>query len=972
VPTTALGRPARHVGGSPCTDLPCKYLCNPVTHLQKRYISLPPTCHPRIPSTLLLSHRPATLKPRRCIASHRHDESQRHPRHYSVQTTEDDTFFESPIDALSSSLHADAPLDAPSSPLDVLEDVEEDGRFRPQLSRNRRKAQRPSRPATLLACMGGSAKDLYYTTPYVTDLSYVAPRHTSRRRKPKTAPSLSTELLPEPVSLYSVLASHVHHRTAIPTVESTFHYTPLELQLLHTQGYTVKSVERWASCLIESQSAVAAKIFEQGAEMPPLFVLLLFLRRKHIRKSALGIIMRHVDRIAQSGSISWSALKILTVRLLRHGRELWPESMPWIASFFVAEASRLCDDTSRSHPLSPRMLSDLTQFCNNFLLLLSLPTSSRPVVSAAQQEKAQFQILQYMANRSPAIVVTRLGFRSTTRNQLAHAKTPQEREWAELKGPAWPPWKENRTAMDEDKGYEFGASRASQLLHRMYEAGYSARLWEDIVQVHAGWDTDSSPTIQARTSLPSFSSQYRDDKHLRPLLWAGRIRSTRTRREAWACFLSHELSGEPADPDIYLAMFEKLYHVTAERSTRSEFSSDADGAPQEDATPLLPGDMKEVLPDPMSTLHYVYLSEPIPGYRGLLERMHNARVKLKPRLLAFLLETCPDFDIGLDLLASASKNFDGMIGRILDGMHDQDVPGTTMPGYLFKAIIVFLCRYGSIDHSSFDKIGFISPEQHARHLRSKRQYLVEYAYMLLIYYRPKYRPAWAYMIEKLARQKGHKQVGTAARYGLICDILECMEQIDLDVDNEIFRLVCTATLYAAQTVEQGSAAIEVTRHILSTGSPRLRALFNSLVGASADMQSPPNHHMNNIVSPHIPGPAELHAYVRALGILRDYEGLYSFTTWLTKHHTEVTARAEAQHSGRHILFRTLVALRLAVDGGGSELASYHISGAPEDIAFLIKTQIESVEQWGGWPAPEYVDMYVKGHLKSGSPTVGGR
>jgi hypothetical protein len=759
----------------------------------------------------------------------------------------------------------------------------------------------------------------------------------------------------------------------MPAAESAFQFTPLELKLLQTKGYTVESVQRWASCLVEPRSIVAVNIFEQGIEMPPLFVLLLFLRRKQIKIPALGIVIRHLDRIAQSASISWSALKIITVRLLRHGRELWPESMPWTASFFVTGASRLCDDTAGSNPLSPRMLSDLTQFCNNFLLLLSLPATSRPVVFATHQEKAQFQILQYMASRSPAIIVTRLGFRSVTRNQLAHAKTPQEREWAELKGPAWPPWKENRTAMDEDKGYKFGASRASQLVHRMYEAGYSGHLWEDIAQVYAGWDTDSSPTIQTRTSLPRFSSQYRDAKHLRPLLWAGRIRTTRTRREAWACFLSQELSGEPAHPEIYLAMFEKLYHATAERSTRPEFSSDAHGTPEEVATHLLPGDMKEVLPDPLSTLHYVYLSEPVPGYRGLLRRMQTAHVKPKTRLLAFLLETCPDFDMGLDVLAMARNDFDGKIGQILDGIHDQDAAGKPIPDYLLKAIIVFLCRYGNIDHySSLDRVGFLPPEQHALELRSNPQYFVEYAYMLLRHYRPIYRPAWAVIIGKLVRKKGHKQVGAATRYRLTCNLLNHMEQIDLDVDDEIFRLVCTATLYAAQTVDQGFASIEDTRYILSNGSPRLRTLFNGLVGASANILSLASHQTVNVVSPHVPGPAELHAYVRALGILRDYEGLHSFTTWFTKHHAEVTARAEAQRSGRHILFRTLVALRLAVDGGGSELGNDRTSGAPEDIALLIKTQIEGVEQWGGWPAREYIDMYIKGHLKSGSPIVGGR
>jgi hypothetical protein len=147
----------------------------------------------------------------------------------------------------------------------------------------------------------------------------------------------------------------------------------------------------------------------------------------------------------------------------------------------------------------------------------------------------------------------------------------------------------------------------------------------------------------------------------------------------------------------------------------------------------------------------------------------------------------------------------------------------------------------------------------------------------------------------------------------------------------------------------------------------LLGLFHGLVNANLDTLSS----KASLIPPHIPGPAILHAYVRALGALRDYEGLYSFSTWLTTHHAEVTARAEAQHSGSKNLFRTLVALRAAVtgqlDGGNSQVAK-----ASDEIVQLIKAQIETVEDWGGWPGQEYVDLYVKGGLKTVMPGVGGK
>ncbi|KNG52614.1 hypothetical protein TW65_00034 [Stemphylium lycopersici] len=823
--------------------------------------------------------------------------------------------------------------------------------FRPQLSRNARKALRRSRPATVVLSINGPARHLYWLNPALRQQTLEAP----------TADSTPVQM-PESASLYSLLARYLQHHTFSPSAHSDFHFTAAELRVLRSKGYAPESVQQWASCLLDPRCNVAAKAFEQSSQPPPLFLLLLFLRRKQIRRHALGTIIRHLDRISQLETLEWKSLQIITVRLLRHVRELWPESMPWLTSFFVTQSSRLYDGAMESGSMSPQMLSDLTEFCNNYLMLVCLPTSLRPIINATYQERAQFQLLQYMATRTPPIVVSQPGFRSVARNQLAHAKTPQEREWAELKGASWPPWKENLTAMDEDKGYEFGASRASQLLHRMYEAGYSPHMFEKVTQIYAGWDTDISPTIQTRTALPNMSSQYLrstlDSPGFRARLWAGRIRTTRTRREAWACFLSHESSGEAADSEVYLAMFEKLHNSTVDRLSRREFSSDADRALQGPSAHLLPGDMKEVLPDPVSSLHNVYISEPVPRYRELLARMHSTTIKPSNRLLAFLLETCPEFSLGVELLQMARRDFNGGIGRILYGIHDNNAAVQSISGYFFTAIIRFLCRFGYFDRPPPWDLTVLSPEEHMHQLKSNMHYVVEYAHFLLVHYRPRHRPAWAALMEKLVHQRGMERAHRMACYRFVCSLLDQLEQMDLDVDDDMFRSACMSTVYAAQTVDEGVASIGDMRYLLSTGSSRLRTLFNTLVGANADMQPG----ATSAPLPHVPGPAELHAYVLALGKLRDYEGLYSFTTWLTKHRSEFNVRVRAQHGGKNVLFRMLIALRLAVDGGGMGMRSHYAPSAPGDIALLIKNQINDVEEWGGWPTQEH-----QGERLSGPP-----
>ncbi|KAJ5031301.1 hypothetical protein J3E72DRAFT_382125 [Bipolaris maydis] len=857
------------------------------------------------------------------------------------------------------------PDDFPSS-LDAVEDFDDSTPFRAQLSRNARKALRKSRPVTVLESINSPAKDLYRYNASSQRSSSCTVQDSATQEQDSQA--FATAGIPvqhlEPVSLYSVLARYLKYCTSSPPTESNFRFTALELHLLRSKGYRPESVEQWAACLVEPKCNVAAAVFEQQYEAPPLFLLLLFLRRRHIRVHSLGIIMRHLDRFVQSDTLEWSQLKIVAVRLLRHVREVWPESMTWITSFLTAQSSRL-------HDRSPRMLSDMTRFFNSYLVLLCLPTSVRPLVCATYQEKAQFQILKYMASTSPSMVVSRPGFRAVARNQLAHAKTTQERDWAELKGPSWPPWKENRTAMDEEKGYNFGASRASQLLHRMYEAGYTNRMFEDMVQIYAGWDTDNSPTIQTRTTLPHVSSRFNDNHYIRPLLWAARIRTTRTRREAWACFLSHELSGESTHSEVYLAMFEKLHYSAIKRIPAPPLSADADQAPEDDGNHLLPGDMKEVLPDPSSSLHYVYLSEPVPEYKELLERMRTTNIKPSHRLLAFLLETCPDFHTCLNLLHMSREDFNGGIGRILYGMNDDDASVRSVEGYLFTAIIRFLCRFGRFERPLPREPTVLDPQEHVQQIRTNKNYLLEYAHGLLVRYRPKYRPAWAIFINKLLHQRKLPQAVQVERYRVVCDLLEHIEQADVDVDDDIFGCACMATTYAAQSMGQSTVSIKDAR-LLSTGSARLRSLFNSLVGANVNMHSHQEQPMGGVISPHVPGPTELHLYVRALGALGDYEGLYSFTTWLTNYRSEVSVRAQAQRGGMDTLFRMLVALRLAISGGGPDMGSQHESHAPEDIALLIRKQIEGVEEWGGWPTQEHVKMYIQKQLKSQTPSAGGR
>lgn len=838
-------------------------------------------------------------------------------------------------------------------------------------SRTTRKAQRQSRPAALLQLLGEHGRRIYALGLNDRfDLSYGKPRfaarpHPSHHNAEHIASQATAITRLEPTSLFTILSRLMQHHQNV--CSNIYEYTQAERDFLLRTGYTTTDVCEWAACIETSKSKMAARIFEPGRTAPPLFLLNIFLRRKVVRASALGAAMRYLERWTQTNQISWSVLKICVIRMLRHARQVWPESIPWIASFFTRHAPRGHGYVSDNRMTWPKTLSDVTHFCNTFLSLLSLPTNLHPILYATNQENAQFHVLHYMASCSPPIIVSRLGFRALTRNQLAHAKTMQEKDWAELKGPSWPPWKEARTSMDSDKDYEYGASRASQIIHRMYDAGYAGRAWEDVAQVYAGWDVDASPTIQTRTLLPLFTSQYEDEKTLQSMLWAGRIRTTRTRREAWAGFLSHEATSGTVSAQSYLAMFEKLYYPEARRATQRDFNLSTDGELDHLRTDLLPGDMKEVLPDPVSPLHYVYLSEPVPSYRELFRRMQAKNVHPSGRLLTFLLETCPDFNIGISALDMTKDDYGGAIGQLVACQHDRSSSVPTLPEHLFTAFMKFLCRFGRYNGLVTTTPAFKSMHQHANSFHSDTPYLYEYANSLLLHYRPRHRPAWMAFASKMVQSKSSRLAGNVTRYRILCELIDSMEEIDLDIDDQMFSLLCTATRYAVQDVNDDAMAMHNSALLVQNGARRLRTIFNDLTSSTEEGRgSILQEEHEQVIPPHIPGPAELHAYVRALSALRDYEGLHSFSSWLVRHKMDVTNRASARHSGGKLLFRTLVALRLAVEG---EKAG---QGAPEEIAQFIRIQVDNVEEWGGWPDREYVDMYKKGFLKTSVPRVAGR
>ena len=113
----------------------------------------------------------------------------------------------------------------------------------------------------------------------------------------------------------------------------------------------------------------------------------------------------------------------------------------------------------------------------------------------------------------------------------------------------------------------------------------------------------------------------------------------------------------------------------------------------------------------------------------------------------------------------------------------------------------------------------------------------------------------------------------------------------------------------------------------------------------------------------VPRPALLHAYIRALGLFRDYDGLVELVQWMVRHRRELTKRRKMDRRGRVLMRRALIALRVFVEDrwepSRSELENEEatVSASAEQVE-EIKELVERVNHWGGWPSDEEVEMYV--------------
>lgn len=872
------------------------------------------------------------------------------------------------------------------------------------------------------------------------DLSFVNPdNHASlttlrRHRRPK-----QTSRKPSRLALQTILADYLRLVDPfVSQVSDTDTTNPLDkvpkealenvptaryTEYLATRGYDDADVVAWA-WILKSQDTHRAALrlftleahyraeFRDAAPAVPPFIPLFLLKEGRLDAHTFRLLLIYSLHLMSgqplpAGNIPSMDAEISTaslpehfhrtidptmcmtfvVRLIRHARQVWPSALPIIANAF---ARFLGAPSSKSSVLAAQETESFrTSKFNACLWLLSLPTKIRPFHSVSIQQQAQFEILRAMAAHKPVLPVTRKGYQGIIAVQLAHKKTSEERQSAQLKAPSWPPWKEEKLGIDSQRGNEGRISRAMQVMSQMNEAGYPHARWEEIATVLAGWDTDHSPTVQTRSMMHRPGSNHDQEDHDQSPLWVARIRATRTVREAWACFLSYQDHGLPPKGNIYAAMAEKV--IYGKKAIESGF----------DHTQVLPGDSREVHPEPASARDIIYVHTEPPTLGEFLDEMLSHGFRFSGMFLALLLESAPTFYLGLHYLRNSDLKEDEIAALTTvwsqpSGYETQDLePLHRLPEHLFASFIGFLCRHATFEFQHIftaDVFPILMASNRRLHttatLLSSQPELHQsralwHAVQLSKLRHPPSSQAWTHILTALAyervRRPHWKMSREAQRILVWYEILETskwMKEYATEPGVKGFHSICVAFAKAMATGIRNPDAAEEA-FILMRRNPRfgviphtedcdaldilvlqegLRALkdqFDYLVLPSQTSKVAERSIFTEgsagapLTIPtilHTPLPSALHAFVRALGTAEDYEGLLNLLRWMSRSAAPLEEAAGESLNGARLLRRTLVAMRVFLERG---------PGMHEAEAYNIVSRIPG---WT-WPSDAEVSEY---------------
>ena len=131
----------------------------------------------------------------------------------------------------------------------------------------------------------------------------------------------------------------------------------------------------------------------------------------------------------------------------------------------------------------------------------------------------------------------------------------------------------------------------------------------------------------------------------------------------------------------------------------------------------------------------------------------------------------------------------------------------------------------------------------------------------------------------------------------------------------------------------------------------------------------------------VPGPACLHAFIRILGLRRDYDGLLDLVEWVSLFADEINAVVDSMANGHRLRRRWLTAIHVFMERSWIKFAQKDAQNrgqdpstvrpevemkaepAPAGIAKAIRDIVSENKKWGGWPdAQEIKDYCMNGRF----------
>ena len=693
------------------------------------------------------------------------------------------------------------------------------------------------------------------------------------------------------------------------------------------------------------------------------------------------------------------SIMIMVVRLARHARKVWPASLQSIVTLFTKYIN---GHVHAPESFDKSVTSRLSKLYNKALSLVALPSSQNPYAQIGHHQQAQFIILRAMDAHKPPLVVNREGYRGVARVQLAHRKTCSEQNWADLKSDSWPPWKEDKLGFDAEKGVESGLSRAGHAMRKMHEAGYSMQEWEQTAQIYTGWDTDWSPTIQTRKIIPGTfppsksplhvgsSAQSEKDEAIQNSGWAARVRATRTLDEAWACFLNYNRLRRGTDQQVYLAMFEKLF-FDYKRCQDEERE-----VPKPITSSIYPGDGLEVYRKPTYANSAIYVPTPPPTIDAFLTLAKDHGAQPAGRLLAFLLGHSYSFQFGRKVYDYSYKS-SPVIRSFLYRRGNDAIPAVAgamkeWPGYLQAAFLRFVGKFMTPRRPRTSHAQATYNANGKYNFDSDR----DLGLALLLKVKPHYLPAWYSVISTLASGPRPNHHGDGEIHLLdslrVLEMVHRLQEIGLEPDMQGIQLMCVAleaslwaqdsslTYSRGQDRQSGlcgdmdSEELQIAR-IIADANQASRALLVyikeafqrciSMSNLGTIFQHSPTSTSFSMLETHgdvnsltrlprisdMPPAATLHAFVRVLGLSRDYEGILQLAKWITQHAPTLQLANSERSRSTYMLKRVVIAIRVFLERAWEhETDKFGPYDSPEEESTGLERPLQE---------PELYDMSYK-------------